>query len=243
MSLRPVMGVDGCRIGWVAVVLDDRQAVPEVVVAPGFADLLAHPADPEIMAVDMPIGLPARIKGPGRAAEQAVRPHLGARQSSVFSVPSRSAVWAKDYAEACGEALATSDPPRKVSKQCFMLFPRIREIDRLMTETPALEERIYEVHPELVFWRLNGRCPMALPKKVKSRANGPGLAERIALLSRHGIPGTLFDAARPSGVGLDDLVDAAANAVMATRIRQGLAEPFPADPPRDAKGLRIAIWA
>ena len=34
-----------------------------------------------------------------------------------------------------------SEPPRKVSKQCFNLFPKMREVDEQMT--PALQERVF----------------------------------------------------------------------------------------------------
>ena len=84
-----------------------------------FADVLAAPERPAIVAVDMPIGLPERVGAGGRAAENSVRPLLGARQSSVFSVPSRAAIYAADYGEACRIAQPTSEPPRKVSKQLF----------------------------------------------------------------------------------------------------------------------------
>ena len=87
-----------------------------VRVLPRFDDLFAD-AVPDIVAVDMPIGLPERVQGSGRGPEQLVRPLLGARQSSVFAIPARCAVEAADYAEACARALAASDPPRKVSKQ------------------------------------------------------------------------------------------------------------------------------
>ncbi|MCC2114005.1 MAG: DUF429 domain-containing protein, partial [Hyphomicrobiales bacterium] len=130
--------------------------------------------------------------------------------------------------------------PRKVSKQCFNLFPKIREVDAVMT--PAQESRIYEVHPELAFWRLNGGAPMALPKKVKSRPNPDGLAERRALLCHNGYEAAFLENP-PKGAGADDLLDAAVNAVIAERIAAGLAEPFPREFSRDDRGLRMAIWA
>jgi len=237
-----VAGVDGCRSGWAVVFRDmNRSESPRLALAARFQDILEAPEAPQIIAVDMPIGLPEHTGRGGRAAEQAARPHLGPRQSSVFSVPARRAVMCDDYTQACRMALAHSDPPRKVSKQCFHLFPKIREIDALMT--PALEARVYEVHPELSFWRLNGGRAMTLPKKLKGRAHGPGLAERGRLLQAHGFEADFLDQARPPGVGADDLIDASVNALIAERIASGKAQPFPPEPPRDAKGLRIAIWA
>jgi predicted RNase H-like nuclease len=138
--------------------------VPSFAVAGDFSAVLSNASRPAVIAVDMPIGLPDRTGRGGRGPESAIRPLLGGRQSSVFSVPSRSAVMAEDYREACRIALATSEPPRKVSKQCFHLFPKIREIDALMI--PPLQDRVFECHPELAFWRLAGEQAMALPKKV-----------------------------------------------------------------------------
>ena len=236
-----VAGVDGCRAGWIAVLIAaDGEADASVLVTARFADILDHPARPDIIAVDMPIGLPERVGPRGRGPERAVRPLLGQRQSSVFSVPSRAAVYTEDYRQACDVAYATSEPPRRVSKQCFHLFHKIREIDALMT--PALEARLYEVHPELAFWRINGRQAMSLPKTVRSEAVRPGVEERRRLLERHGFD-PAFLAAVPRGAGADDLVDAAVSALIARRIRTGEAESFPREPERDARGLRMAIWA
>ncbi|MET1415936.1 DUF429 domain-containing protein [Roseibium sp. HPY-6] len=235
-------GVDGCKAGWVAVLRNRNDPDnPVLKVFPSFRELLA--ADPvlSIIAVDMPIGLPDFISAEGRGPEKAARKHLGERQSSVFTVPSRGAVYETDYREACATALKTSSPPKKVSKQCFFLFPKIREIDELMT--PELEERIFEVHPELAFWRLNGGREMSLPKKVKSRPNPDGLDQRRDLLVSKGLPQTFLDQRPPKGCGRDDLLDAAANSLIAERCLLGQADPFPASYRRDERGLRMAIWA
>jgi len=236
-----VAGVDGCPAGWAVVFLAlAGDPEPEFALFPDFALLLDDPRRPAIIAVDMPIGLPERIGPGGRGPERLVRPLLGERQSSVFSVPSRATVMEDDYARACAVALATSEPPRKVSKQCFHLFPRIREIDRLMT--PALEARVYEAHPELAFWRINGERPVPVAKKVKSRANPPGIALRSDLLVAKGYGRAFLDQPLPRGVGRDDLLDAAVLGLAARRIARGEGRSFPAAPERDAKGLRIAIW-
>jgi predicted RNase H-like nuclease len=236
-----VAGVDGCPAGWAVVFWRlDGASPPVFAVHPDFVAVLADPSV-AVIAVDMPIGLPDRVGPAGRGPERAVRPLLGERQSSVFSVPSRAAVMEDDYRCSCAVALATSDPPRMVSKQCFHLFPKIREIDRLMT--PDLESRVHEAHPELGFWRLNGGRPMALPKKVKSRPHPPGLAARAALLSRQGYDPAFLDQPLPRGVGRDDLIDAAVLALTAARITRGEGQSLPTVPERDGRGLRMAIWA
>ena len=237
-----VAGVDGCRKGWAVVFRDlAGKEAPRFRRVSAFGEILDAPENPRFIAVDMPIGLPARTGAGGRGPEAAVRKHLGERQSSVFSIPSRQAVYAEDYRAACALALETSDPPRKVSKQGFMLFEKIREIDRLMT--PTLSERVFEVHPELAFWRLNGNRAMEKPKKIKGKVNPDGLLERRSVLEANGFPSDFFDQKLPSGVGADDFLDASACALIAERLAQGRAEPFPAEPATDEKGLTIAIWA
>jgi predicted RNase H-like nuclease len=235
-------GVDGCAGGWLGAFVRPGGEETRLRVLPCFADVLAAPEAPVIIAVDMPIGLPARVGIGGRAAENAVRPLLGARQSSVFSVPSRTAIAATDYREACRIALATSDPPRKVSKQLFNIAPRIRELDEALRVANAAA-RVFEVHPELAFWRLNGGRALTEPKKVKSRPYEPGLALRRSLLSAAGFADDMLQGAPPKGAGADDLLDALACAAIARRLHAGVAEPFPNPPPRDALGLPMAIWA
>jgi len=236
-------GVDGCRDGWIAAFVRPSGAEGAVAVFDRFADVIASPQQPAIVAVDVPIGLPERGAQGGRAAENAVRPLLGARQSSVFSVPSRAAIEATDYASACRAALATSAPPRKVSKQLFNIAPKIREVDAALRSDAALAAHVYEVHPELAFWRLNGGRPLAEPKKVKSVPYPPGLALRRQLLRDAGLPAALIDAQPPKGAGVDDLLDALACAAIARRILAGTARPFPDPPLRDLFGLPMAIWA
>jgi predicted RNase H-like nuclease len=238
-----VAGVDGCPGGWLVVVrrLHDP-ASAEARLLRSFADVLALPEAPRIIAVDMPIGLPDRIGLGGRPCDVGARANLGQRQSAVFAVPSRATVMETDYRRACEKALATSDPPRKVAKQTFHLFPKIREIDALMN--PALQERVVECHPELAFWALNGERPLELPKKVKSRPFADGLALRRDLLARAGYSRAWLGAHpfRAAEAGLDDLLDAAACSWSAARVARGEARRFPTDPPRDARGLRMEIW-
>ena len=235
-----IAGVDGCKAGWVAACLDlAAGTAPTLRVVARFDDLLATP--PALIAVDMPIGLPDRIEGSGRGPEQQVRPWLGQRQSSVFSIPSRAAVESDNYGEACRQALATSQPPRKVSKQGFHLFPRIREIDALLRAETGLRERIREVHPELAFATMRGG-PLAHPKKIKGRINEAGMAERRALLIAQGLPQETVHARPPGGAGADDALDALAALVVARHIAAGRGRPFPEPPGRDSHGIPVAIW-
>ena len=234
-------GIDGCREGWIAVLVRPDGDDAHVTILRHFSEVSAQA--PAVIGVDMPIGLPERTGYGGREAENCVRPLLGARQSSVFSVPSRRAVYAPDYAQASGIALSTSDPPRKISKQLFNIAPKIREVDAALRADPAMAGRTFEIHPEVAFWRLNGKQPLGEPKKIKNKPYEPGLAVRRELLLAAGLPRKIVESAPPKGAAADDLLDALACAAIARRIHAGLAEPFPKSLPRDAYGLPMAIWA
>ncbi|HTV70679.1 MAG TPA: DUF429 domain-containing protein [Rhizobiaceae bacterium] len=249
-----IAGVDGCKAGWVAITLAPGSK-PEAAVYPAFTDLLSILPVDAIVAVDMPIGLPDFTAKGGRGPERLVRPLLGQRQSSVFSIQSRAAVhaesgpfgsideWYAAHRRASDVARQTSDPPRAISIQAFGIFSKIREIDALLVAQPDLRTRIFESHPEVAFWRLNGERPMATPKKVKNRVNPEGMEERRALLSARGLPRVFLDQPPPRGSADDDFLDACAMLLIAARIARGEAQSFPDPPDRDSHGLPIAIWA
>jgi predicted RNase H-like nuclease len=252
--LHPALaGVDGCKAGWIAVhrKLDKP---PSVSVFPSFQALLDALPDATI-AVDMPIGLPDFSSRGGRGPEALVRPLLGARQSSVFAIPSRAALyadtsdfttieaWYAAHRLASAVAMETSDPPRGVSIQAFGIFSKIREIDALLIAKPDLRGRIFESHPEVAFCRLNGGTAMALPKKIKGSVNPAGMEERKALLCRRGYDRRFLDQAPPRGAASDDFLDAAAMMLIAGRIASGEARPSPDPPLTDRFGIPVAIWA
>lgn len=240
--MQQLAGVDGCRGGWLCVFwTGSADDTPETVILPDFASLIARHGG--VIAIDMPIGLPERAESGGRAADREARTRLKGRQSSVFSVPARAAIACADYRDACAANLANSDPPRRIARQSFHLFPKIRDIDAVMT--PELQDRVCEVHPELAFWAMNGMAALELPKKVKGTPYPPGMALRRGLLAAAGFPiERLAPPAAPKRQwGEDDLLDAAACAWSARRIAEGSAIRLPADPPRDPKGLRMEIRA
>jgi predicted RNase H-like nuclease len=233
--MTPVIGVDGCRAGWIAVIWSEQV---QHRLFHTFADILK--LDAAIIAVDMPIGLPSLA---GRDAEKAARQGLGQRKSSVFPIPARPAVMSADYRDACAISLDHSDPPRKIAKQSFMLFPKIREIDALLT--PDMQARVHETHPEVSFWAMNGKYPVPLAKKARLQNASPGLDLRRKLLKDAGFPIKDLPMAtyRKSDVGDDDLIDACACAWSARRILEGRALHFPDIDIRDQRGLLMRITA
>ena len=205
-------GVDGCRTGWVlATVPVDGPLEFTVTLVPSFADLVGR--DPEVLGVDMPIGLAQ--SGP-RACDVAARRLLGPRRSSVFPAPPRSLL-----------ACRTWEDARGISKQTFHLLPKMAEVDDVMT--PALQARVREVHPELGFARLAGGAPMAHPKRTLA-----GRLERLAALGLHEVP------ARLRGAAADDVLDACAVATVARRLVTGEVDVL-GDGAVDERGLRMEI--
>jgi len=247
------LGVDGCRGGWICARWDGASGLELTRIAE-VAELFGAAGPHPVLAIDMPIGLPERVGPGGRAPERLVRPLLGGRQSSVFSVPARAAVEAglsegadetTRYGAACAAARASSDPPRAVAKQSFHLFPKIAEVDRLLRQRPELLPQVHECHPEVAFWAMNGQRALALPKKVKNRPHPPGLDLRIGLLAAQGVPvDTLtMQLALALKAGLDDLLDACACAWTAKRVANGKALRFPDPPDRDHLGMPVCISA
>ncbi len=182
-----VAGVDGCKRGWVAVVLIDGR-FREARLLEGVESAFAELADVSRIAIDVPIGY-----GP-READGLARALVGG--SSVFSIPERER-FEVPFAEGGG-----------ISAQAHALGDRIRHV----TALAAGDARFREVHPELSFTAMNDMRRLRFRKK-----SAGGAFERLGLLRRHGInidPGTLGPVAT---VPLDDLLDAAACAWTAAR--------------------------
>ena len=124
-------GVDGCKHGWVAVVLAGGRFL-EARFVRGAEAAFDELADATSIAIDVPIGY-----GP-RQADALARERLGG--SSVFSIPERER-FEVPFAEGGG-----------ISAQAHALGERIRHV----TTLAATDPRFREVHPELCFWAMNG---------------------------------------------------------------------------------------
>ncbi len=210
-----VAGVDLARGALAVVVLEDNRVV-DAFRCESFADAIL--VDAEVVAVDLPIGIPE--SGP-READVAARRFVGPRSSSVFPTPIRPVLEAATYAEA--RAVATELTGKSVSAQSYRLRERILELDRYAFD----DERVIEVHPEVSFREL-ARRPL-LPKKGTD-----GLVQRRRLLEEAEIdvPASAPRIAEP------DLLDATVSAWSARRYANGEAVPLP-----EGHTARIgAIW-
>ncbi len=251
------VGVDGCKAGWIAVASrgDEAASGLDVRVFSTFRALHEAFSEQAVIAVDIPIGLLDWTGPDGRGPEALIRARLDARRSSVFSVPSRAAVFMEcdafadnrarlaAHKRASMKARETSDPPIGISIQAFGLFPKIREVDEMLRLNPDLAECVYESHPEFAFAVLNDGVAMRFGKKIRSRVNLHGMEERANVLARWGVSTAILNEKAPKGAGQDDLYDAIALMLVARRIARGSARAFPSPPRIDRHGLRIAIWA
>ena len=220
------LGLDGFSKGWVAVLLDgDRR---EISFLCDIADALTVRFDR--LAIDIPMGMDDEGRRDcDRLAREELRPHT----SRVFT-GARRWLWEEfdDPDKANIEALRRGQ--KRVSRQLWHLGPKIMQVDAFVRENPDLDIR--EVHPELVFKRLNAGEP--LPSK-KSEA---GMILRRQLLMREGfeeIDQWLTRSRMGRGAKADDVLDACA-AAMAARAPAGCVPQGAAS--MDAHGLPMQIW-
>jgi len=224
-----VAGVDGCRAGWVAfkVEVPSLDTSVELVDVPTL--LRSRPNDLLCLAIDIPIGL----LDSSRACDKAARKLLGKpRGSSVFAAPCRAALTATTHVIA--NQINRENTSRGLSQQGFGIIPKIEQVDDAIQT--HCQGWALEVHPEVCFWALNQRRPMVHNKKSKE-----GAAERVALLRRDFTQIEEHLANRPSRVGANDLVDAAAAAWAALRWNRSEAECV-CSPQQDERSLATTIW-
>jgi predicted RNase H-like nuclease len=230
-----VLGIDGCKGGWIYIGLDSNE--PCFGVVKTIKELTLLQDDYARYLIDIPIGL--IDTGAERECDRLSRRLLGqGRGSSVFPSPTRQAIYCSDYREA--SALNHQFTGRKLSKQSWAISPKIRELDELLASEPNLKGKIREVHPELLFYGLAGGKPMRWSKRTPE-----GFMERIDLLdSVFPEAKILFtsirESTKPSIVAADDILDAMAAAVSGSN-PDFLMQTVPIDPPRDQRGLHMEM--
>lgn len=232
--MRWVAGADGYKSRWCVVLHDLDTDEFRARIVPTFAGLLGLAERPGIVAVDIPIGLPAFTAPGGRACEREARRILGRRASSVFSAVGRGALAGASRAEADGLSRAAGG--LGIGAQAWGLAEKLKEADAVMS--PERQRLVHEVHPEVSFWAMNGCAAMPAGKKSPE-----GERDRVEALVTAGLPRGFVEAL-PAGlrVGRDDFLDACAAVWTAGRIAAGVAGRLPAHEDRDARGLDQAIW-
>ena len=223
MTTSRVLGLDGCREGWVGVFYDGTTV--SASVRPRIEDFRDEGV--ELVGVDMPIGLPSTGR---RRCDEAGKALLGRRASTLFHVPPRVVLEATTFDEANRrhrELLGLG-----LTRQSWNLRDKILEVDAWMERAPFPS---FEVHPEISFTKLTGA---PLPTK-KSFAGV--MARRRALVEAGLDVESLVNDVGTTGV--DDVLDATVVAWSAWELLQDQAWRLPKDPDFDDHGLAMAIFA
>jgi predicted RNase H-like nuclease len=238
-----VLGIDGCRAGWVAASIHLPSGKVEITLF-FTMEQVWNTFGPScaLALIDMPIGLIDH--GPeGRSCDRLARRLLSPyRHSSIFTPPCRAALYAPtDQAS----EVNFERTGKRLSRQTINIMPKMREVDQWLRSLPASDrDRIRESHPEILFTALNEGRPLMSNKKQAS-----GKAERLALLPPHlADVNTILSSARqniPSkDAAWDDLIDAL---VLSLAARIALQTPekgrsLPEIPVFDGEGLPMAIF-
>lgn len=204
-----VLGIDGCRAGWVICTLPLSRARPHLQLVSSLNQIGQLAEESKLTVIDMPIGLPDL---PSRTADRLARSILKEKRSTVFSPPTRFALSAKNFELAC--ARNRTKVGKAISLQAFYIGKKIRELDIFLRSRGSIRERCWEMHPELTFWALTGKVLLSSKKEREGRN------ERLGIIERHSkplarlltLPNPLFPA---SQCAKDDLIDAAVLALAA----------------------------
>ncbi len=206
-----VAGADVWKGRWVVVLLEDDRA-PRAFIANTINEAVRALPLAAAIGVDMPIGLPTA--GERRPADLEARSFVGPRRNSVFYTPSAELLEKETAADANVLAKAKGWPG--LAAQAFALKKQILAVQPLA----AVDDRIWEVHPEVSFAEAHGRS-LEWPK---STWNGINLRKEI--LEHEGIvlPGNLGTG---GAADVSDVLDAAIAAWSAGRIARGEALSLP----------------
>jgi len=220
-----VLGVDGCKGGWVAVALEDGR-----FAGAWGAESITDVVDDEATVIGVDTSLGETTPG-HRAADRAARRFISPRTSTVFPTPVLSALRLPSRAEASAHSVTVCG--KGISSQAWGLRGFMLDARPHWERAP---DRVREVHPECSFRAIAGRV-------VLTRKTGvDGREERLALLRSVGIDLEDTLQVRPAGVSAHDVLDAAAVAWTAHRIAAGTARSLPDPPERDDAGRAVAIW-
>lgn len=169
--MQKLIGIDGCKYGWVAASMKSDTAD----LFKSLADLINFYPEDSMFMIDMPVGL-ANIDLKERNCEMIARKILSKkRKASLFSVPCRESIYASSYEEA--NQTNREIIYKGISKQSWGIVPKIREVDQLLQNNRSLVDKIKESHPEVAFHFLNSQQSMEYNKKTDE-----GQQERLKVL-------------------------------------------------------------
>ena len=235
MSDGQYVGIDGCRNGWIAAVLDYGNLRIERYET--ILDIMREFPTADAYLIDMAIGLPECIEEAKKRPDKTARKELGKHGSTVFPIPCRQAIMVDPndpQAVVKMRELNRSVLEKSLSAQSINIIPKIRELDEFLDEHREYKNVLCESHPELCFTRLNGRALMMKKKTVE------GLEERRRILEKY-LKNGMMDGIQVRAKELrcmpDDIMDAVCLAVSAALKAHGMCETIPEEPETDVRGL------
>ena len=228
-------GVDGCKNGWIVAL---AKAWPcstspiQIRFCSNFEEVLQATTACRAVAVDMPIGLPDDDDAQPRACDLAAQHALGPQRSSIFLAPPRRALEAQDPREF--QRIHREIRGVGAGLPVWGIVPKMREVNLAFEQDPALQERVFEFHPELTWRRLAGSAQLA------SKKTAAGILDRIAILNRTAGQWTPAGPAYeiPGKPAIDDVLDAISGLAAA----QAFLNTNRPDAPRNSRGIRMEIW-
>ena len=225
LPYKVVAAVTPCPGGWLvsSAKLQAATFSPEDArVLSKFSEVFDEHPQFEVIALNAPVGYPDDPEQP-RTCDLFARRLLGRRSMTVRRTPTRRTL---------ETGLVGLD--EHLDAISLVLLGRYCEVTAEML--PYRQRTVYEAHPELSFYVINGDKPLERSKKTDE-----GIAERRVLLEKR-IPGIkrVLDA-ELRGVSMSHLNDVAALLWTARRIAAKAATRIPADPEWDSEGLRKEI--
>ncbi len=250
-----MVGLDGCRAGWIAISLwlrtnPDVSTTSEVShvewsLLMGQEDLFDLLQNCHQAWIDVPIGLASStdVDAPKRACDLAVRDALGSKRSSIFTPPIREVLDFDSYHEAMERQYQLIGA--KCSIQAWNLTPKIREMDALWERLEHAQDKIHEAHPE---WQFLCWVKGASETPLYSKKTKEGRSQRLSILTHQGFSqapkvfSSCITQTNRKDVQPDDVLDAMAIAWGSYQAVNGAGRSFPeGTPPRDAKGRPMTI--
>ena len=255
-------GMDGCPAG--SLVLSqkaDNSGSLSARIFPTLDQLAPHLRADHIVAIDMPIGMPAPDHYP-RACDVAARQLLGSRACCVFSAPCRG-VLSHLHHYPSASSWHKHATGKAISCQAFNILPKINQLDTFLSLHPGIAS-FHEIHPEVSFAHMNSSNGKPSPLLLK-KTSPEGAKARVALIEQ-AFPTALHNSEVMESLqqnlgprskqgkprwALNDLYDAFAALWSAHRIMTHSAEVLPEDhsaqpktqPQLDATGKTMQIKA
>lgn len=228
------IGVDGCKGGWIAAIMDHADF--RVEKYDSIEALINRYPKFDAFLIDMAIGLCERADQ--LRPDKEAKAELKSKASSVFPVPCRQAVY--ETTEEKQKEANKCVLGKSLAKQSIAIIPKIRQVDEFLGSHPEYKNVILESHPEIAFSRLNGQILLSRKKEFL------GFSERSYILSEYlgdskDLLKKLWDRAKELGCAPDDVVDAACTAVTAAMKAHDMCETIPAEPEMDNAGLLMQM--